>query len=324
MFFLISRSFGVLVAMLLVSGFAGAQTYPNRPIKLVVPFPPGGSADVLGRLLSQSLGEKLKQPIVIENKPGAGTILGAEAVAKAPADGYTLLLSAAGTYVINTLVYKKLPYDPISSFDPLGIVGATPMVVLVNPSVKANSLKELVVEVKSMPNGGSYGSFGNGSTSNFGGELLNTATHMTLLHVPYKGSAPLMQDLMGRQIEVSIDTLVAAVPQVTAKKVKALAVMGPVRSALLPKVPTTAEAGFPSVALTTWFAIVGPRGMPASVRATLEAAIAATMKEKAVKDAMIRAGYDPEYASADEYRARVPQEIARLRPIAEASKISVD
>lgn len=319
-----SRSLSLLTIALLASASVCAQTYPSRPIKLVVPFPPGGSTDVVARLLAQSLGEKLKQAIIIDNKPGAGTILGADSVAKAPPDGYTLLLSGATTYTINSVVYKKLPYDPLTSFDPLGIVGSTPLVLLVNPAIKANSLKELVEEVKKIPGSLPYGSFGAGTTSHFAGEMINAATHMKLLHVPYKGSAPAMQDLLGNQISLSVDTVVAAVPQVKAGKVKAIVVTSPARSSLLPQVPTAAEAGFPSVSLSTWFAIVGPKGMPAPVRSVLEAAIASTMREKTVQDALSKSGYDPEYGTPDDYRSRVPREIAQLRVIAEAAKISAD
>ncbi|HEY3047953.1 MAG TPA: tripartite tricarboxylate transporter substrate binding protein [Polaromonas sp.] len=318
------RRLFLLTAALLAGACVCAQTYPSRPIKLVVPFPPGGSTDILARLLSQSLGDKLKQPIVVDNKPGASTILGAESVAKASPDGYTLLLSAAGTYTVNPAVYKKLPYDPLASFDPLGIVGSTSLVLLANPAIKANSLKELVEEVRKIPGGASYGSFGTASTSHFAGEMITAATHMNLLHVPYKGSAPAMQDLMGNQISLSIDTVVAAAPQLKAGKVKAIAITGTVRSNLLPQVPTAAEAGYPAVSLSTWFAIVGPKGLPAAVRSTLEAAVAATMKEKALQDALIKSGYEPEYGTPDDYRARVPREIARLRTIAEAAKITAE
>lgn len=321
---LLLRHLFLLTAALLAGAGVCAQTYPSRPIKLVVPFPPGGSTDIVARLLSQSLGDKLKQPIVIDNKPGAGTILGADSVAKALPDGYTLLLSAATTYTVNPVVYKKLPYDPLTSFDPLGIVGSTPLVLLANPSIKANSLKDLVEEVRNIPGGASYGSFGTGSTSHFAGEMISAAAHMNLLHVPYKGSAPAMQDLMGNQISLSVDTVVAAAPQVRAGKVKAIAVTSPARSHLLPQVPTAAEAGYPSVSLSTWFAIVGPKGLPATVQSALEAAVAATMKEKAVQDALIKNGYDPEYGTPDDYRARVPREIARLRTIAEAAKIMAE
>ncbi len=321
---LLPRSFAVLALALMAGASVSAQSFPTRPIKLVVPFPPGGSTDVVARLLAQSLGDKLKQPIIIDNKPGAGTILGADSVAKAAPDGYTLLLSGATTYTINSVVYKKLPYDPLTSFDPLGIVGSTPLILLVNPSIKANTLKELVEEVKKIPGGAPYGSFGAGTTSHFAGEMINAATHMKLLHVPYKGSAPAMQDLLGNQISISVDTVVAAIPQVKAGKVKAIAVTSPARSSLLPQVPTAAEAGFPSVSMSTWFAIVGPKGLSAPVRSTLEAAIAATMREATVQEALRKSGYDPEYGTPDDYRARVPREIAQVRVIAEAEKISAD
>jgi len=311
------------VAMLAAAG-AFAQSYPDHPIRLVVPFPPGGSTDVIARVLAPTLGDKLKQTIIIDNKAGAGTILGADLVAKAAPDGYTLLLSGASTFTINTLVYKQLPYDPLNSFDPLGLVGGTSLVLLANPTVKANTLKELVAEVKARPDGAIYGSFGSGSTSQFAGEVIKSATQMRLLHVPYKGSAPLMQDLLGHQIDLSVDTVVAAAPQVASGRVKAIAVTAAKRSAVLPEVPTAAESGYPSVNFSTWFVIVGPAGLPADVRATLEAAIAATMKEKDVQAALLKAGYDPEYGTPQDYRDRVARETAALRPIAEAAQIKAN
>jgi tripartite-type tricarboxylate transporter receptor subunit TctC len=313
-----------LAALLCAAPAANAQTYPAKPVKLVVPFTPGGSTDVIARLLAVPLGARLQQPIVIENKPGAGTMLGADAVAKSPADGYTLLLSAATTYTVNPVVYKKLPYDAATAFEPLGIVGSTGLVLLANPSLRASTLKEAIAEVKADPAGASYASFGNGTTSHFAGEMINAATGIKLLHVPYKGSGPAMVDLIGNQVRFSVDTVVAAMPQIKAGKVKAIAVTSATRSAHLPQVPTVVESGYPSVVLSTWFAIVAPGGLPAGVHDTLEAAIAAVMKDPATRKALADNGYEPEYGTPAQYRERVAQEAPRLRAIAESAKITPD
>lgn len=309
----------------LAHGPASAQDpYPSRPIRLVVPFPPGGSTDVIGRILSKSLGERLKQPIVLDNKPGAGTVLGADTVAKSPADGYTLLLSAATTYTVNPVVLKKMPYDAATAFEPLGIVGSTPLILLANPThIKAGTLKDLAVESRSLTDL-AYGSFGNGSSAHFAGEMLLAATEIKALHVPYKGSAPAMTDLIGGQIPLSVDTVVAAAPQIKAGKVRALAVTSAQRSQLLPQVPTATESGYPAVVFSTWFAIVAPKGVPEPVRAKLEATLAEIMKEKATRDQLVASGYEPEYGTPASYRNRVAAEIERLRVIAARSKISVD
>lgn len=311
-------------AALAVAGPALAQTYPDKPIKLVVPFPPGGSTDVLARLVARKLGEVLRQSVVVENKAGAGTIVGADYVAKATPDGYTLLLSAATTFTVNPVTYSRLPYDSLKSFEPLGMVGSTALVLLANPAVKADTLKQLVAEAKATPGGMSYGSYGAGTTAHFAGEMINAATGMGLLHVPYKGSAPAMADLIGNQIPLSVDTVVAAAPQIKGGKVKAIAVTSAARSMLLPQVPTAIESGYPGVSLSTWFAIVAPKGIPAPARQTLETAIASMMKDPALQQSMTANGFEPEYGSAGEYRVRVTGEIARLRKIAQAANIHAD
>ncbi|MDF3838149.1 tripartite tricarboxylate transporter substrate binding protein [Cupriavidus basilensis] len=301
-----------------------AGSFPDKPVKLVVPFPPGGSTDVLGRLLARKLGEVLQQSVVVENRAGAGTIVGADYVAKSAPDGYTLLFSAATTFTVNPVTYARLPYDPLKSFEPLGMVGSTALVLLANPAVKADTLKQLVSEAKATPGGMSYGSYGAGTTAHFAGEMINAATGMGLLHVPYKGSAPAMADLIGNQIPLSVDTVVAAAPQLKGGKVKAIAVTSATRSKLLPQVPTAIESGFPGVSLSTWFAVVAPKGIPAPVRQTLESAIANMMKDPALQQSMTANGFEPEYGSAGEYRARVTSELVRLRKIAQAANIHAD
>lgn len=303
---------------------AQAQSFPDKPVRLVVPFTPGGSTDVLGRLVARKLGEVLGQSVVVENKPGAGTIVGADFVAKSAPDGYTLLLSGNSTFSVNAVTYSRLPYDPIKSFDAIGYVGSTALILLANPAVKANTLPQLVEEVKAKPGGMSYGSFGAGTTSQFAGEMIKAATGMDLLHVPYKGSSPAMSDLIGNQVPLTVDTVVAAVPQVKAGKVKALAVTSAARSQLLPQVPTVAESGYPSVVFSTTFVIVAPKGVPAAVRQTLEAAVATAMKDAKLQQGMIANGFEPEYAPASEYRPRVTADIERLRKIAQAANIRAD
>ncbi len=312
-----------------MAGPAWAQSYPDKPVKLVVPFPPGGSTDVMGRVLARKLGEVLQQSVVVENKAGAGTIVGADAVAKSAPDGYTLLLGSATTFTVNPVTYSRLPYDPLKSFEPLGITGSTALVLLANPAVKAGTLQQLVGEVKASQganqgNGYSYGSYGAGTTAHFAGEMLNAATGMKLLHVPYKGSAPAMSDLIGNQIPLSVDTVVAAAPQVKAGKVKAIAVTSATRSRLLPQVPTVAESGYPGVVLSTWFAILAPKGITPDVRKTLENAIATVMKDPATLQSLTANGFEPDYAPASEYRPRVTEEMARLRKIAQGANIHAD
>ncbi|HUG60101.1 MAG TPA: tripartite tricarboxylate transporter substrate binding protein [Candidimonas sp.] len=317
----------VLIAastLLMPAALVHAQQYPDRPIRMVVPFPPGGSTDVLARLFSKSLSEELKQTIIIENKPGAGTVVGADAVAKANADGYTLLFSGASTYSVNPILYKKLPYNPEKAFEPLGILAATPLVLIANPGqIKANTLKELETELKGKSDV-AYASFGGGSTSNFVGEMFNAALGINAFHVPYKGSAPAMTDLIGGQVPLSVDTVVAAAPQLKAGKIKAIAVSGANRSQLLPQVPTATESGYPEVQFSTWFAIVAPAGLTSEVQGKLVSAIAQTMKSKTLQEQFVANGFEPEYGTPAEQTQRMADDSKRLKAIADKAKIAIN
>lgn len=316
----------LVVASTLLTPIASvhAQQYPERPIRMVVPFPPGGSTDVLARLFSKSLSETLKQTIIIENKPGAGTVVGADAVAKSPADGYTLLFSGASTYSVNPILYKKLPYDPEKAFEPLGILAATPLALLANLNlIKANTLKELEAELKGRSDV-AYASFGGGSTSNFVGEMFNAALEAHALHVPYKGSAPAMTDLIGGQVPLSVDTVVAAAPQLKAGKIKVIAMSSLNRSQMLPQVPTATESGYPEVQFSTWFAIVAPAGLPSAVQGKLVSAIAQTMKDKTLQEQFVANGFEPEYGTPAEQDKRMKEDSKRLKVIAEKAKIAIN
>jgi tripartite-type tricarboxylate transporter receptor subunit TctC len=315
----------VFAMLTLLTMLSSAQSYPDKPIKLVIPFPPGGSTDVIARILAKPLGEELKTAIIIDNKPGAGTVVGAEYVAKAVPDGYTLLLSSGTTYVVNAVVMKKLPYNPQTSFDPLGIVGSTGLVLLANSGlVKANNLKGLTAEIKANPKLAVYGSFGMATTSHFAGEMIASAIGLKLMHVPYKGSAPEMSDLIGGQIPLSVDTVVAAIPQLKAGKIKAIMVTSEKRASLLPNVQTAVESGYPSIQMSTWFAIVGPQGLPSSIEQRLEIAIAKVMTSKETKSALIANGFDPEYGTPAQYRAKVFREAEQLKEVAVKSNISAE
>ncbi|KAB2897299.1 MAG: tripartite tricarboxylate transporter substrate binding protein, partial [Burkholderiaceae bacterium] len=243
-----------------------AQGYPSKPVQLVVPFPPGGAVDIVGRLVGKKLGDRLGQPVVIENKGGAGTIVGAAFVANAPADGYTLLISSGSTFTVNPALNAKLPYDPLKSFEPIGMVARVPLILLAHRDVPVGNLKQLISAVQGAPGKYVYGSFGSGTTGHFAGELMWSAIGIQLMHVPYKGSAPAMSDLIGGQIPFTIDTVAAALPQLKAGKIKAIAVTGAARATPLPEVPTVAESGFPGFAADSWLAVVAPRGLPAEAK----------------------------------------------------------
>ena len=303
---------------------AHADGYPAKPVQLVVPFPPGGAVDIVGRTISKKLGDRLGQPIVVENKAGAGTVVGAAYVANAPADGYTLLISSGSTFTVNPALNAKLPYDPVKSYEPIGLVARVPLILLAHRDVPVNNLRQLIAAVQRTPDKFSYGSFGNGTTGHFAAELAWSATGIKLLHVPYRGSAPAMADLMGGQIPFTIDTVAAALPQLKAGKIKAIAVTGATRATQLPDVPTVAEGGFPGFSADSWLAGVAPRGLPAEAKAKLHKALADTLADAEVRSKLLAAGLEPSYASGDAVLAQIEDELPRMRAIAQRAQIRAD
>ena len=303
---------------------AHADGYPAKPVQLVVPFPPGGAVDIVGRTISKKLGDRLGQPIVVENKAGAGTVVGAAYVANAPADGYTLLISSGSTFTVNPALNAKLPYDPVKSYEPIGLVARVPLILLAHRDVPVNNLRQLIAAVQRTPDKFSYGSFGNGTTGHFAAELAWSATGIKLLHVPYRGSAPAMADLMGGQIPFTIDTVAAALPQLKAGKIKAIAVTGATRATQLPDVPTVAEGGFPGFSADSWLAVVAPRGLPAEAKAKLHKALADTLADAEVRSKLLAAGLEPSYASGDAVLAQIEDELPRMRAIAQRAQIRAD
>ncbi|MBP0621020.1 Bug family tripartite tricarboxylate transporter substrate binding protein [Cupriavidus consociatus] len=313
---------GLSIAML--SSGAALAEFPDRPIRLVVPFPPGGSVDSVARLVSVQLSERLKQQVVIDYKPGAATIVGAETVARSTPDGYTLLLGTSTTFVVNPIIYRKLNYNPDTSFDPIGMLGSNSLVLLANNGVAAQTLPQLLADIKAKPGTYSYGSHGTGSTVNFAGEMLWNAAGVKVLHVPYKGSAPAMTDVMGGQIPLSFDAVPASVAALKGGKIRALAVTGPKRNPMLPNVPTVAESGFPGFRMDSWFAIVAPKGVPAAARQKLVTELAKTMADPALQEKLVNLGFEPEYGAPSKYTESVKADTATLTPVAKANNMMQD
>lgn len=302
-----------LIATALALPLLAHAAFPEKIITLVVPYPPGGATDTLARKLAGPFGERLGQRVMIENRPGAGTAIAATGLAKAPADGYTLLISSNTTFTVNASIKRSLPYDPQKDFESIGIIGSSPLVLLANPSFPANNVKELLALAKKDPNGLNFGSFGNGTSAHLAGEMFKVMTGANLVHVAYKGSAPAMTDLIGGQIPLTFDTNVAAMPQIAAGKVKALAVTSKERYSKMPDVPTVAESGFPDYAMVPWIAIIAPRGLPADTRATLSKALADTLKEPAFKADLEKIGVEVGYEPGSAYDTRVAKELPMLR-----------
>ena len=314
----------VLNALLLVAclaaGAALAQAYPSKPLRMVVPFPPGGSADILGRSVGQKLGERLGQPVVIDNRPGAGASIGAKAVAEAPADGYTLLLGTVSSHAMSPAT-NTVGYDPVKDFTPIAEIASIPFVVLVHPGVPVKNIAELVALAKSKPGQVTYASAGSGTSNHLAGELLGMAAGIKMLHVPYKGSAPALNDLLGGQVNAMFDLQLTAMPQIKSGKVRALAMTGAKRSALLPELPTVREAGVPGYEVTAWFGFFGPAGVPKPIVDRLNAELNAIMKLPDIRAKFAELGVETESGSAEEFAGFVRGEAGKWAAVIKAAGI---
>jgi len=265
---------------------AQAESYPLKPIRLVIPYAPGGSTDATGRLIAKSLSERLNQPVVVENRAGAGGSLGNEAVAKAQPDGYTLLFSAAGPLAVTPHTYAKLNYEPIKDFQPVMLVATQPLLLVVNPALKVDSVADLISEANARPGKLNYGSFGNGSAAHLAGELFKSLTKVSMVHVPYKGSGPALIDLVGGQIDLMFDVFSTAAPLVKAGKLKPIAITADNRSSQFPDVPTMKETDVKDFDAGTWFGVLAPAGTPQTVVEQLSKALNASLQEKELRETL--------------------------------------
>ncbi len=283
----------VLVAMpgVLAAGFARAEDYPSRPVRVIVPFSPGGAVDGPMRLIAQELGKRLGQPVVVENKPGAGATIGTDVVAKAAPDGYTLLL-ASHTTAISATLYSKLPFDPIDDFTPVTLIGREPGVVVVNPAVPAKTLQAFIAYVKAHPGQVNYASSGNGSGQHLFAALLASKTGMKMNHVPYRGSGQATTDLLSGVVSMSIPGTAGMVGHIRAGRLRALSVTGATRSPQLPGVPTVIESGVPGYEVYVWMGLLAPKGTPPAIIARLNRDIVAVLGEDVVKRYMANAGIE--------------------------------
>ncbi|MBO9651081.1 MAG: tripartite tricarboxylate transporter substrate binding protein [Variovorax sp.] len=308
------------------SAFAQAA-YPTRPIHLIVPFTPGGSSDVLGRAIGTELSLAWKQPVVVENVPGAGGSVGAEKVAKATADGYTLLMGHIGTLAINPSLYPKLNYHPLQSFAPVAWVARVPNVLVVHASVPAHSLAELIALAKAKPGQLAYGSGGNGSAAHITMEYLKLQTGTSFLHIPYRGTAPAVQDLLAGQVQVLFTGAPALLPHIKAGKLRALAMSSPKRIASLPDVPTVAESGLPGTKgfeADQWYGIVAPAGTPADVVAALNKQINQSLSSAEVKSRLAAEGAEATPASPEVFGKLIATELKRWEPVIRNAHVTVD
>ncbi len=302
-----------------------AQAYPDRPLRFVIPWPPGGTNDIVGRLVSDGLSHRLGQPVVIENRGGAGGALGAEVVAKSTPDGYTLLLGGSGSLTINQLVRKRLPYDPATAFAPVGMIGSGANVIVVHPSVRATNLRELQAAARAANPPLNYASPGVGSTGHAAGALITQVLGVEMEHVPYRGTGPAMNDVVAGRIQVFTNALAPMQPQIQAGTVRALAIAGSRRNAALPDVPTTGEAGFPDIQAATWYALFTTGGTPPDRVERLFAALSATLADPEIRRKLEDGGLDVEpSASAAAFARFVAEDAARWEPVVRRAGVSVE
>ncbi len=300
-----------------------AQPYPNKPLRFVVPFPPGGSTDLLARRLCERLQASMGQPCVVENKPGAGGAVGSEFVAKAAPDGYTLLLGVTGSHGISVSLNPKLPYHPIKDFAPISTLVSTSLVLVVGPQFPANTLAEYVTYAKGRPDQVTHSSPGNGTSMHLTGEMFNLASGTKLVHVPYKGSAGAVNDLMGGQVQSMFGDFLVVYPQVKGGKIKALAITSAKRHQMLPDVPTIAESGYPGFEALSWQGLFVPAGTPADIVAKLNAETLKALTAEDFRDAFAKQGFTVAGSSPAEFRAFIEAEIPKWARIIKAGNVTL-
>ena len=303
---------------------AQPAVYPSKPIRLVVPFTPGGSTDILARAIGQELTRAWGQSVVVDNVPGAGGAIGADKVAKAPADGYTLLMGHIGTLAVNPSLYPKLPYNPVKDFDPVAWVARVPNVLVVNPAVPVKTLKDLVALAKARPGQLNYGSGGPGSAANRATEYFKLQTGTSLLHSPYRGTAPAVTDLMGGQIQLLFTGAPAVIGQLKNGQLRALAVSSPQRLDALPDVPTVAESGYPGFEADQWYGVVAPSGTPDAIIRRLNEQINLALKSAELKNRLAAEGAVATPGTPEAFGKLIVTEIARWKPVISSCRVKAD
>ena len=313
-----------LAATVAAATLASAQTYPSKPLKLIVPFPPAGSTEISARAVAGKLGERLGQPVVIENKPGAGGNIGTDVVAKAPPDGYTLVVGTVGTHAINASLYSKMPYDHVKDFAPVVLLSSTPNVLVVNPGLPVNSVKDVINLARAKPGELTFASSGSGTSIHLSGELFKSMAGLQMMHIPYKGSAPMQIDLISGQVNMSFDNLSAVMQQIKAGRLKALAVTGKSRSPMLPDLPTVEEAGLPGYEATSWNAVFAPAGTPRDIVDKLNRELNAILQSPDTRKYFAEQGGEAGGGTPEQLGAFVRSETAKWSRVVKDSGAKVD
>lgn len=314
----------VCCVLLLASAPVAGQTYPSKTIKLVVPFPPAGTTDLMARTLAQKLHERLGKPVVVENRPGAGGNIGGEVVARSPADGHTLLLCTVSTHGINPTLYPKMPYDAIKDFSPVAFVARVSNVLMVNPKLPANSMQELIALAKAQPGKLMFASSGNGTSLHLSGELFASMAGLDVKHVPYKGSAAALAEVVNGQVPFMFDNLPSALPQIRAGKLRPLAVTMSKRIPQLPQVPTVIEAGLPGFEVVSWFGVLAPAHTPEDVANKLNTEINKILGDAQVRARLVEQGSEPLPMTRAQFAQHIQSEIAKWGKVVKASGATIE
>src|SRR5687767_14632572 len=303
---------------------AWAQSYPAKPVRMIVPYPPGGGNDTLGRLFAAKLSERMAQSFVVENRPGAGTMIGTEAAAKSPPDGYTILLSSIATHALSPNLYSRVPYDPIKDFAPITLLGVAPTVLVVNSDLPAKNVQELIALARSKPGQFAYASGGNGTPPHINAEVFKSVAGIDLLHVAYKGGGPALVDLIAGRVHVMLDTTASAMPHVRGGKLRTLALSATKPSAEYPELPTFAEAGLPRYDTNAWYSMHAPAGTPPEIVRRLNGELVAILRDADVLGRFKQLSTDPVGNSPEEFAAFVRAELEKYARVIKAAGIKLD
>lgn len=308
----------------LAAGSLWAQSYPTRPLRLVVPFTPAGATDVLARLVGEELGKRLGQPLVIENRAGAGGNIGAQLVARAAPDGYTLLMAPTSIYSIAMTLYKEPGFSIATDFTPVSTIANVPHVLVVHPSLPVNNLKELIALAKAKPEELTIASQGTGTVSHLEAEMLQQMAGIELTHVPYKGSAPALVDLLGGRVQIMFDSIASAMPQIRAGKLKAIGVAAPARASVMPEVPTIAESGLPGYRAESWLGILVPAHTPRPIVDRLNRELTTLLADFKLRQTLVERGFEPQSSTPEQYVERIRGDLVAWARVVKASGASVD
>ncbi|HEX2829865.1 MAG TPA: tripartite tricarboxylate transporter substrate binding protein [Burkholderiales bacterium] len=310
----------MFLGALLLTCPAHAQIFPSKTVRLIVPFAPGGGTDIIGRAIAPHLGLALGQQVIVDNRPGAGTIIGAEIAARSPADGHTLFMGINGTMAINPSMYKKLPYDPVKDFAPVGMLGVGPNVLVVHPSLPVRTVKDLIALAKAHPGKLSFASSGTGGAPHLAGELLKSAARIDMTHIPYKGAGPATIDLVAGHVQVMFAGLGAAIPHIRSGRLRGIAVASARRSASIPELPTIADT-LPGFEASTWFALFVPAGTPKEAIARLNTEVNKVMARKDVQQQLLAQGYEAGTSTPEQLAAQLKQDIPRWAAVVRGAGI---